>query len=467
MRPLKKLAWSFLIGMALTNLVTAKTWAFPGFARKYNVPCSLCHEAFPKLSDFGQIFRDNGYQMMAPADLPENHPEGYWPISWRTTAGFQDSILTSQPQLSGGLGTAHSSGFGFTGLDFLSFGTLARDISYAIVYTPGLKSAGFNTGSSESDLESAWVRFDQLFKTSLLNVKIGKFELDMPFSEKRSLTLNTNYVVYHYMAGSPYSASLGNASNLGGAKDVSDFGLGVNQEGFEIMGHENNSLGIFRYTLTGLGNNNLHSDPLGFGGDRLQMYGHLTQSYGGWGATAGQRLGLFGFYGQAPTKNFLAIPGAGGGDYDFYRAGADVSLNGFGFNLLLLYMHGWENHNLACISNGATGDCAPVPTSQNASWDGGFAEINYLATPKLMLVYRYDIVENQKQIDSTLPANFNDVGSHTAAVRYLVWLSTRTEIWWHVEFNESETKSVNRDPGTGLLKNVASRTLLTAVDWAF
>jgi hypothetical protein len=37
--------------------------ALPACARKYGMPCSSCHEAWPKLSPFGQAFKDNGYQM--------------------------------------------------------------------------------------------------------------------------------------------------------------------------------------------------------------------------------------------------------------------------------------------------------------------------------------------------------------------------------------------------------------------
>ncbi len=35
--------------------------AIPAFARKYSLPCSACHEAWPKLNDFGIAFRDRGY----------------------------------------------------------------------------------------------------------------------------------------------------------------------------------------------------------------------------------------------------------------------------------------------------------------------------------------------------------------------------------------------------------------------
>ncbi len=44
--------------------------AIPAFARKYGMPCSACHEAWPKLNNFGQTFKDNGYQMMNDRDAP-------------------------------------------------------------------------------------------------------------------------------------------------------------------------------------------------------------------------------------------------------------------------------------------------------------------------------------------------------------------------------------------------------------
>jgi hypothetical protein len=42
----------------------------PAFARKYNLRCSDCHEAWPKLNNFGQTFKDNGYQLMTGRDAP-------------------------------------------------------------------------------------------------------------------------------------------------------------------------------------------------------------------------------------------------------------------------------------------------------------------------------------------------------------------------------------------------------------
>src|SRR2546429_9783584 len=59
--------------------------AIPAFARKYGMPCSSCHEAWPKLSPFGQQFKDNGYQMGNEKDAPIYQNPSYWPVSFRIT----------------------------------------------------------------------------------------------------------------------------------------------------------------------------------------------------------------------------------------------------------------------------------------------------------------------------------------------------------------------------------------------
>src|SRR6478672_2215486 len=60
--------------------------AIPALARKYNFSCNVCHvPGFPKLNDFGNIFRDQGYQLGSDADLPtyEGIGMGFWPVSFR------------------------------------------------------------------------------------------------------------------------------------------------------------------------------------------------------------------------------------------------------------------------------------------------------------------------------------------------------------------------------------------------
>ena len=78
---LKWLTWVFAVVM-LGSAVPA--FGIPAFARKYNLRCSDCHEAWPKLNNFGQTFKDNGYQLMTGRDSPIYQQPSYFPIMFRT-----------------------------------------------------------------------------------------------------------------------------------------------------------------------------------------------------------------------------------------------------------------------------------------------------------------------------------------------------------------------------------------------
>ncbi len=77
--------------LSLTLLLLAgsqSAMAIPAFARKYGMPCSACHEAWPKLNNFGQTFKDNGYQMGNDRDAPIFQQPAYWPIALRITPNW-------------------------------------------------------------------------------------------------------------------------------------------------------------------------------------------------------------------------------------------------------------------------------------------------------------------------------------------------------------------------------------------
>src|SRR2546425_6439166 len=78
--------------------------AIPAFARKYGLPCSACHEAWPKLNSFGQKFKDEGYQIGNDRDAPIYQQPSYWPISMRITPHwhFESAGHTSVDTAGGG-----------------------------------------------------------------------------------------------------------------------------------------------------------------------------------------------------------------------------------------------------------------------------------------------------------------------------------------------------------------------------
>src|ERR1700757_2812546 len=74
--------------LILFSVASRPAFAVPAFARKYGLPCSACHEAWPKLNNFGVTFRDNGYQLGNDRDSPIYQNNAYWPVTFRMTPNW-------------------------------------------------------------------------------------------------------------------------------------------------------------------------------------------------------------------------------------------------------------------------------------------------------------------------------------------------------------------------------------------
>jgi hypothetical protein len=411
----------FFAGLAVLSsipLTAEQALAIPAFARKYDVPCSLCHSAFPKLNDFGLAFRDNGFQMGGDKDNPVNQPPAYWPIAIRTPIGYQFTSTNNQSTVEKDPTTIREGSFQDLGMDLLSFGTLAPDISYHIVLTvPG-----------EVGLESAWIRLDKLAGTPLLNLKTGIFEMDMPFPTKRIMTLTTDYPVYNYHPDG----------------SIVEMGLGENQTGIELMGHED-TLGL-RYSIAAVEGDNTElgqKEPF-----KPDLFGSLRYR------VAGQRLGLFTYQGTEATK-FLTdsvtlepIEGTGFATRRFNRYGADLNLHAGPVNILVLGMTGMDPKQAI---PGATRD---------GEYNGGFVEINYHVNPVVVLIGRYDTVKNTQQPDPVVARSEGDIAQWVLAVRYYLNISSRTDVALHGEYSQLRT-TVAGGPDD------LTKSTLVAFDFAF
>jgi hypothetical protein len=187
--------------------------------------CTACHLAWPIFNQEGQAFRDNGYQFGLDKDDPVTLAPAYVPISLRTTPAYQFTRTTNQPSDQGPI-TVQSGGVPLPpGVDALTGGTIAKDISFLLVVS------GFGPDGLVS-AESAWARFDNLFDSGWLNLRIGKFELDEPASAHRGVALTYGYAIY----GAHPQGS------------VVPFDMGENQVGIEIDGHSSRS--TVRYSLS-------------------------------------------------------------------------------------------------------------------------------------------------------------------------------------------------------------------------
>jgi hypothetical protein len=390
--------------------------AVPAFARKTGLACTGCHEVWPRLNDFGQLFRDRGYRLKRDRDAPVEQDPAYWPLAMRTTVGYQ-WLRQTLVQTDQGPATTQTGSFGFTGLDVFAVGTLGERLSFLITLTPGLGSAGFGTGAQDGGLESAFIGFHDIASTPFLNLRVGKHAPDLPIDEHRQITLTQGYNVYHFHpAGSAVT-----------------WEPGSNQTGVELYGHS--ELSRFRYSFSLLNENDA---PLS--GTALStpvVWGHVTAAhYLDSSVLAAVKAGVFGSVGWHPTGSLTQTPaggepavvaGTGFGHKQHYRYGAEAHLQ---------FLSPVNPLTLSGVVWGGSEDQALIAkATQDAKFLGGFVEGVYTATPRLSLIGRYEIIRTTQQGDPTAPKSAGDLTSWTGAIRHTFEISSRTEAALQLELS--------------------------------
>jgi hypothetical protein len=420
-----------------------RSGAIPAFARKYNLPCSACHTAWPELNTFGQAFKDRGYQLGNDRDSPIWVNPSYIPFAIRTTPGWRLERTTKQPVDDGAGGTVEKtitqSGFDISGADLLMLGTLYKDITFGFVPTI---ADGEGVG-----IEAAFVRFDNLFKSRWANLKIGKFEMDNMLSEKRGMMLSSNgafYQSYHFVAPG----------------DATDFGMGDNQIGAEWLGHSANSYTRFSVAVLG-GTDGVPGLPSGKSYDGTFT---LSQAFDA-GRLGVERVGLFGYVGRRPTSfetiGGEPVPGTGTDNKTFYRVGAVGDFFFGDFEALPLFMH-------------ASDDKALAGGSRDATWNGGLVEFHYYVSPQLVFTQRDEIIRMSQQSDPATPKTLGNIDAFTFGYRWYPIMFSRAGLAMVGEL--SFTKTIGTVPlsgdGVGLDPltpgtAVRSTSVLLALDFDF
>jgi len=405
-------------------LSAKRTAKIPAFARKYDLPCSACHTVWPELNNFGQVFKDNGYQLKTGKDSPITQSPTYFPIAFRTTPNYHIETTTNQlvDGPSGVCPSANSAdcttktitqqGFDLSGVDVLMLGTLYKNVTFGLV--PTLDPVEGTIG-----IESAFIRFDNISNSSWLNFKFGKFELDNMLSEKRITTLSNNggfYQSYHF-------------NPVG---DVNTFGLGDNQLGMELLGHDRNS--YMRYSLAVLSTSDgTPGLPSGSGADVFLTLQKAWQT----GLNL-EKIGAYALFGQAPTTGPTSggtpIPGAATGNVSFTRVGlvGSLFLANAHLELIPLWMYGMDNVALTPAYG------AVVPT-QNPEWNAFLLEAHYIVNPQLLFEGRYEAIRMSQQADPASPSTQGNIDAFTLGMRMYVFMFSRDGLALHVEYANSKT----------------------------
>ena len=214
-----RLRVSLLLAFILTViLLTESSYAIPAFSRQYGTSCSTCHIDFPKLNDFGKAFKDAGFKfpkddetfikippvmLGAPAQaemwphtiFPGTIP-GMPPIGLRFNTFFQvvsanrnnfnvqhPGDPTMQPFIPR---TDFQPGL----FSIFMAGNFGSDIAFWVDDDISVGGANANGGLGDGYLKFVNIgRFMKLPK-DFLSLRVGQFELDLPFSQARTWNLS-------------------------------------------------------------------------------------------------------------------------------------------------------------------------------------------------------------------------------------------------------------------------------------
>ena len=398
---MKRLSILILTIIFVEFILPVDSQAIPAFARKYGFNCNMCHVAFTKLNDFGQRYRDNGYQIPGQEGKENNVVGIAPPIAMRLSFGYSTYFND----------VASTSTFGIYGFDLLSAGVLHKNISFLLIYTPRVDEPNDSysgvslSGSQRGALESVSLIFSNLIPNAV-NIRVGRFEPAYHvFSSKRSFYLFEPYEIY----------TLTNSN--------STYIFDDNQIGIEATGHF--PIG-FKYGVGLVNGTGIHSDN----NVNKDIYVNVTQTFGkGEGQSAGQQIGAFIYYGWQP----LDLPGTvispsgetnGGDNKPFYRLGGTGSLNWKTMNLRVMYLMGVDDKALNNLS-----------PDEDYKYSGGFAELDYagLMNNRLIASLLYNWV-TPPSYDSV-----RQVMAYSALLRYYFGDWTAVNVAIHAEYTHRET----------------------------
>lgn len=415
-----------LVGMGLFLAVLAsapRAEAIPAFARKYHTACATCHNNWPELNDFGLAFKLNGFKfpkddedfvkepplMLGAEAQKEVFPHSIYPgelpilpISFRYSGYF--SYNTPQP-------AAVVAADGFVPQTDL-FAPNTFTIIAASSLGPSLEfwiDDDLATGGSGAygGLGDAYIKANDAIGHYLhvprndLNVRYGQFEIDLPFTQARTINLS-DYAIYDETA----NVNPTGKGPLAGTT-ANPFTFSAPQRGIELGGYPHQG---YTWWSVGVldGENSLYgnSAPLAARNSK-DIYVNFWQSFNlerdpairkqiqASGATGVHdhtwiRFNGFGYFGTNQLNQggtlYAGLPLI---HEPFYRAGGAFDYRfRSDFELWGLYEHGHDDNE--ALNGEGTGFVPATPVT----FSGGFLEAEYWFYPWLIGLMRYDGVNS-------------------------------------------------------------------------
>ena len=483
-------------------LLSASSLAIPAFSRQYGTSCTTCHIDFPKLNDFGKAFKDAGFKfpkddesflkvppvmLGAPAQkelwphtvFPGTIP-GLPPIGLRYNQFFQYTPASANNYTPAGSTTSPNvprTDFEAGFFSIFMAGNFGSDIAFWVDDDLSVSGANANGGLGDGYLK--FVNISRFLKlpTDSLSLRVGQFELDLPFTQARSINISP-YDIYT-------EANIGVASqqNVNNVFAMQDAAQGVELSGGHLYGGYHYSLAIVNQNTSGsaAAPPNVAS-PGGFFSDSnyKDFYArfsyrfnlekdptsrHDIQAAGAMGPRDHTYLNLGTFYfGGRSVQRFNGIDTSDNATVitarePFYRLGGDFSFNYRTFNLFGLYMYGHDNDLL--LNSGATG-FTPGPA---AKFNGGFLEADYLMLPWVMGILRYDRVQSSADfLNQAGSLNyFSPIGSTrnrvTPGVQFLIHANIKASFEYAIRPQQALAYDANGKPLNPFRTNTATAAL--------
>ncbi|MHB8370794.1 MAG: hypothetical protein ACYDBP_14100 [Leptospirales bacterium] len=341
-----------------------------------------------------------------------------------------------------------------------------------------------SNGSLGLQIVKLWVRFDDLMNTTWLNIYAGKTSVDAPFSNQRNVYIGTSspWTMYDFQPGTAEISNNGGASHAGfnfigvGAlyTDGDVFSLNNDVTSIRYFGYHINSPASCmaqtafsldpcetRLSVSFIPNSGLYGSNSGVSGtgvgplvgplgtptattnNGFNYFAHLTQSFGGWGRTNGERIGLFALVGEGS-----AYPGGGGTNAatTYNREGIDFMMNPIpngGLNIFGAFEVAQDPTGMITASpllpgynsgTFATSGVEYMTWLVQADWQptfGGFFAASGTNSNMISLIYNQLNMMQQPSFSggvAALPGNYDNVLAFTLSDRYWLWGSDRADI---------------------------------------
>src|SRR6516225_4234354 len=403
--------------------------AIPAFSRKYQTSCTTCHSNYPELNDFGEAFKKNGFKFpkdddsfvkeppvllgakaqkeafpnaVYPGELPGNLP-----IAFRYTGNFNWNASQPKPVIQSTGFVPQTDLFVPNTFTIISAGSFGPNLAFWIDNDISTGGSGANGG-----LGDGYLRYNDLghafgLPKNSFNVRFGQFELDLPFSQARSIY--------------PSAYDVFNQTSVAGAFGTTNnpFVLGLPQRGIEFDGYPNN--GNFTWSVAVVdGTNSAYGLPgtlttrntkdvyvrvsQRFNLERDPESRNAIQAAGPTGPRdhTSIRFGFYYYYGknQQNQGGPTAIAGIPTIEEPFYRVGGDLRFKYRHLELFGVGMYGHDDNHLVTLGPPATLTTAPA-----VKFSGGFAGANYWFYPWLIGAFHYDAVNSHADFINGAPAS--------------------------------------------------------------